>query len=125
MPECGCQPAPESDDVPAISKRSRKTKGLRLWPRSDGLIRRVMGPCRAPKVRRTIRRGRAVIARADSVMGSLLRRGLRRPWLAGLWSQGLQRPPPRDEVIEHRVDGRLLLGTGPERGEVLEIGEER
>ena len=38
------------------SKRSRKTKGFRSSPKSDGLMRRVMGPWVLPLVRWAIRR---------------------------------------------------------------------
>ena len=40
-------------------------------------------------------------------------------------SQGPQRLAPRDEIIEHRVDGGLLLRTGSQGGEMFEIGLER
>jgi DNA-binding transcriptional LysR family regulator len=40
------------------STRSRKTKGFSTWPRSPGLISRVIGPCVVPRVR-------WVMARAD------------------------------------------------------------
>src|SRR5207244_3806319 len=39
--------------------------------------------------------------------------------------QCLQGSAPGDEVIQHRVRGLLLLGTGLERREVLEVREER
>src|SRR5438093_13529888 len=42
-----------------------------------------------------------------------------------LRSHGLQRLAPRDEVIEHRVDRRLLLRPGFERRELFEISIER
>src|SRR6185369_14853086 len=55
MPECGCSPKPLKG-IPLSSKRSRKTKGFSSSPKSDGLIRRVMGPWLLPLVRRAIRR---------------------------------------------------------------------
>src|SRR5882672_10392688 len=57
MPECGCSPKPLKG-IPLSSKRSRKTKGFRSSPKSDGLISRVMGPWLLPLVRRAIRRRR-------------------------------------------------------------------
>src|SRR6202048_5352765 len=37
--------------APSWSKRSRNTNGFRISPRSDGLIKRVTGPCVRPRVR--------------------------------------------------------------------------
>src|SRR6267154_527110 len=44
--------------APSWSKRSRNTNGFRISPRSDGLIRRVTGPCVRPRVRCTIARAK-------------------------------------------------------------------
>jgi hypothetical protein len=42
--------------APSWSKRSRKTNGFRISPKSDGLIKRVMGPFVRPRVRCMIAR---------------------------------------------------------------------
>src|SRR6202035_3718601 len=55
MPECGCSPTPLKG-IPLLSKRSRKTNGFRSCPKSDGLIRRKMGPRLLHRVRIAIRR---------------------------------------------------------------------
>src|SRR5258707_179497 len=45
--------------APSWSKRSRNTNGFRISPKSDGLIKRVAGPCFRPRVRRTIARAKS------------------------------------------------------------------
>src|SRR5580704_6737183 len=54
MPECGWSPKPENG-VPRLSMRSRNTKGFRSRPKSDGDMRRVIGPCFFPRVRSAMR----------------------------------------------------------------------
>jgi hypothetical protein len=51
MPECGCMPKPASRLAGWTSTRSRNTNGFRTWPRSPGLMSRVIGPCARPRVR--------------------------------------------------------------------------
>src|SRR5258707_3638260 len=53
--------------APSWSKRSRNTNGFRISPKSDGLIKRVTGPCVRPRVRCTIvraQRGGGALAKA-------------------------------------------------------------
>src|ERR1700720_4863328 len=47
---------PPLKGAPTWSKRSRNTNGFRISPKSDGLIKRVAGPCVRPRVRCTIAR---------------------------------------------------------------------
>src|SRR5882672_6583075 len=54
MPECGWSPKPVNG-VFWLSMRSRNTKGFRRRPKSEGDMRRVMGPCFCPLVRLAIR----------------------------------------------------------------------
>src|ERR1700681_2577934 len=56
MPEWGCRGPLKG--APSWSKRSRNTNGFRISPKSDGLIKRVTGPCVRPRVRCTIARAR-------------------------------------------------------------------
>src|SRR5712691_3787609 len=75
MPECGWSPKPLKG-TPLLSKRSRKTNGFRSCPKSDGLIRRVMGPWLSPRVRAAIsRRGLRVIDAERVIRGILSGRG--------------------------------------------------
>src|SRR5260221_10081205 len=54
MPEWGWRGP--LNGAPSWSKRSRNTNGFRIFPKSDGLIRRVTGPCVRPRVRCTTAR---------------------------------------------------------------------
>jgi hypothetical protein len=49
---------------------------------------------------------------------------IRRPRLCSFLPHRLQRAAPGDDLVEHGVDGLLLLGSRLEDAEVLEIGEE-
>src|SRR6478672_2715494 len=69
MPECGWSPKP-LNGTPLLSKRSRKTNGFRTCPKSDGLIRRVIGPWLWPRVRRAIRRWGLRAIDAERVIGN-------------------------------------------------------
>src|SRR5258708_38374810 len=65
IPEWGCRGPLKG--APSWSKRSRNTNGFRSSPKSDGLIKRVIGPCVRPRVRCTIaraKRGGGDLARA-------------------------------------------------------------
>src|SRR5437660_3124425 len=73
IPEYGCKPKPPWD-APSELNRSRKTKGLSNCPRSPGLIRRVIGPWRCPRVRCTMRRCVVVVKAMESSFYKLLRR---------------------------------------------------
>src|SRR5258708_5744378 len=69
MPEWGCNGP--LNGGPSWSKRSRNTKGFRISPKSDGLIKRVIGPCVRPRVRRRIarvRRGGRDLASATDIV---------------------------------------------------------
>src|SRR6266853_4471063 len=56
MPEWGW--SGPSKGAPSWSKRSRNTNGFKISPTSDGLIKRVTGPCVRPRVRCTIARAK-------------------------------------------------------------------
>src|SRR6266850_5310007 len=58
MPEWGCRVPLKG--APSWSKISRNTNGFRISPKSDGLIKRVTGPCVRPRVRWTIARASAM-----------------------------------------------------------------
>jgi len=67
--------------APSWSKRSRNTNGFRISPKSDGLIKRVTGPCVRPRVRCTI--ARALLGGGDLVGSRAIGVPLKIAWELG------------------------------------------
>src|SRR5882672_58852 len=115
MPEWGWR-APLKG-APSWSNRSRNTNGFRISPKSDGLIKRVTGPCVRPRVRCTIaraKRGSGDLARAR-VIGISSKNGAGSRAVASgrsgrAGARRLQGRGPPQQIVDHRPGRRLQPG---------------
>src|SRR5712675_3783048 len=102
--------------APSWSKRSRNTNGFRISPRSDGLIKRVTGPCVRPRVRCTIgraRRGGDDLAWVRVVIAV--------PPSGRAAARRLQGCGPPQQIVDHRLGRRRQLGQAGVDVAALEV----
>src|SRR5260221_10781147 len=117
-----------------MSNRSRNTNGFSSSPRSPGLISRVIGPWRCPRVRWTMRRGRWRVGAVDEtalawVIAKLLLVGVRcgcasRRLLRRRVARALQGAGPPREFVEHGNRGGLQMRQVGERLAVHQHADE-